>query len=260
MRKPFVGANCGCCPIFSHFGKWAGFQPLPSGKKCFIMLLPGNRNLRSCSVGTIIAGVYSPHAAGERDTAYSRHQARGTPWWWSQPRWMSTFDRGASSIILSYCAAKWNFKTGQRLESIRVETAAARPKGAYPANYALTDYEAIFAYGDTPEDFAMLALVPLKSIAGRRHRHAASGVRLRRLRWRAIAPLTGKKRCCYPDHARLLLPVQNKDLPSFSRYRNLPEVAAFRAGAITVWQRRLPSMNNSVPRPLLRMRVGSSLP
>lgn len=26
------------------------------------------------------------------------------------------------------------------------------------ANYALTDYEAIFAYGDTPEDFAMLAL------------------------------------------------------------------------------------------------------
>ncbi|MDG0760496.1 HAD-IB family hydrolase [Klebsiella quasipneumoniae] len=26
------------------------------------------------------------------------------------------------------------------------------------ANYALTDYEAIFAHGDTPEDFAMLAL------------------------------------------------------------------------------------------------------
>ncbi len=82
----------------------------------------------------------------------------GTPWWWSQPRWMSTFDRGASSIILSCCAAKWNFKTGQRPESIRVETAAAGQKARIPANYALTDYEAIFAYGDTPEDFAMLAL------------------------------------------------------------------------------------------------------
>lgn len=75
---------------------------------------------------------------------------------------MSIFDRGASSIILSCCAAKWNFKTGQRPESIRGDCSGLAKKARILANYSLADYEEIFAYGDTPEDFAMLALATTK--------------------------------------------------------------------------------------------------
>ncbi len=58
----------------------------------------------------------------------------------------------------------------------------------------------------------------------------------------------------------LLRRFRTEDLPSFSHYRNLPEVARFQSWTHYGMTRRQPSMNNSVRWALLRMRAGSSLP
>ncbi|CDK73286.1 Ribosomal-protein-serine acetyltransferase [Klebsiella pneumoniae IS22] len=58
----------------------------------------------------------------------------------------------------------------------------------------------------------------------------------------------------------LLRRFRTEDLPSFSHYRNLPEVARFQSWTHYSMTEATASMNNSVRWRLLRMRAGSSLP
>ena len=144
------------------------------------------------------------------------------------------------------------------------ETAAARPKGAYPRRTTPADYEEIFAYGDTPKISATLALATTKiyrwmRLAMSRQRQATQ-VKMAR-----DCPSHRKKR---RDDVTLTTPrlllrrFRTEDLPSFSHYRNLPEVARFQswthysmAEATAFYEQQQRSRW-----PLLRMKAGSSLP
>jgi HAD superfamily hydrolase (TIGR01490 family) len=58
---------------------------------------------------------------------------------------------------LELLCSEVEFQNGAATGKYQGETAAAW-QARILANYSLADYEEIFAYGDTPEDFAMLAL------------------------------------------------------------------------------------------------------